>query len=165
MALALACAGTIERPAPPAGPPLGTAEAVLGPVVGHVPDRSARIWVEVDRPGRLEVVLTAPDDVRETAEVAIGGDHIAILEVDGLEAATRYRARLSLEGAPIRLDPPLEFRTFPRLEAPSRIRIALVSCARVSWDSVQSAWLAVAADRPDAVLWWETTAIWNTPTR
>lgn len=142
-----ACAGTAERTAAP--------RILLGPMVGHVTDESARIWLEVDRPGRLEIVLTAADGEQRAGAVdlrdAAGG--IAIAEVGDLEPATRYRARLRLDGAPLAPDPAVEFRTFPRPGAPSKLRIALVSCARVPWDSIQSSWLAVAAERPDAVLW------------
>ena len=34
------------------------ARIVLGPMVGHVTDGTARLWLETDRPGRLSVVLT-----------------------------------------------------------------------------------------------------------
>lgn len=122
-------------------------------MVGHVTDESARIWLEVDHPGWLEVVLLAPDGEREERAVDVPERGIALVDFDDLEPATRYQARLSLDGAPLPVRPEVEFRTFPRPGAPSRIRIALVSCARVPWDSVQAAWRAVAAEDPDAVLW------------
>jgi alkaline phosphatase D len=81
------------------------------------------------------------------------GGGIALVDVVDLDPATPYRARLSLDDAPIAVDPPLAIRTFPRPGEPSRVKIVLVSCARVPWDSVQSSWAAVAAERADAVLW------------
>jgi alkaline phosphatase D len=150
MVLAFAgCAGTRERE------PVRDTRFVLGPMVGHVTDTSARIWSEVDRQGRLAVTLTAEDGEVEEARIRIrpsrGG--IGVLDVEGLEPATVYRARFTLDGAPLPADPTVEFQTFPNPQTPSRVRIALVSCARVSWDSVQSAWLAVAAEQPDAIVW------------
>jgi alkaline phosphatase D len=124
-------------------------------MVGHVTEASARLWVETDRPGDLSVTLT--DAVGEAPEgsTRIDGPHggIALVDVAGLRPSTVYRARFALDGAPLDVDPPVEFRTFPAPDAPSRVRIALVSCARVPWDSIQPAWRAVAADRPDAIVW------------
>lgn len=124
-------------------------------MVGHVTDGTARLWLETDRPGLVGVALTdTAGQVKEgTTWIEDPGGGIALVDVAGLEASTTYRARFALDGAPLDVDPPVEFRTFPQPGAPSRVRIALVSCARVPWDSVQPAWRAVAAERPDAILW------------
>jgi alkaline phosphatase D len=124
-------------------------------MAGHVTESSARIWVELDRPGRVTAELADPDGEtkRGAADVRGSGGGIALVDVVDLDPATPYRARLSLDDAPIAVDPPLAIRTFPRPGEPSRVKIVLVSCARVPWDSVQSSWAAVAAERADAVLW------------
>ena len=154
LALLAACA---RAELPPAGerPAASPARVVLGPMVGHVTESSARIWVKLDQPGRLTVELTDPEGETErgAADVRESDGGIALVDVAGLGPATRYRARLSVDGMPIAVDPPLEVRTFPMPREPSRVRIVLVSCARVPWDSVQSSWAAVAAERADAVLW------------
>ena len=151
----LGCAGTGGRVPPQEGPPPRAAQFDLGPMVGHVTDTTARVWVDVDRGGLLTMILTDPDGRFVESETRIAGlrDGIALVDVAGLEPATKYGARFTLDGSPIPIDPPLVFRTFPRPGAPSRIRIAFVSCARVPWDSVQPAWRAVAADEPDAIVW------------
>jgi alkaline phosphatase D len=158
MLAALAFLAACARPGlPPAGePPVGGhVRAVLGPMAGHVTESSARIWVELDRPGRVTAELADPDGEtkRGAADVRGSGGGIALVDVVDLDPATPYRARLSLDDAPIAVDPPLAIRTFPRPGEPSRVKIVLVSCARVPWDSVQSSWAAVAAERADAVLW------------
>jgi alkaline phosphatase D len=144
-----ACASAEQRPA------AGEARIALGPMVGHVTDRTARFWLEVDRPGQLRVVLTAGDGGVEegAAEVQGARGGIALVDVDDLEPSTAYRARFDLDGIPLAVEPGVEFRTFPPPRSPSRVRIALVSCARVPWDSIQPAWHAVAAERPDAIVW------------
>ncbi|HET9332942.1 MAG TPA: alkaline phosphatase D family protein [Gemmatimonadota bacterium] len=136
-------------------PATGPTRVVLGPMVGHVTESSARIWVELDRPGRLSVELTdAEGETERGVADARGFDGgIALVDVTDLDPGTSYRARLSVDGMQVTVDPPLEIRTFPRPAEPSRVRIVLVSCARVGWDSIQSSWAAVAAERPDAVLW------------
>lgn len=150
-----ACGGAaIRTPAAETAGAAAGGRVVLGPMVGHVTEASARIWVEVDRSGTLAVELTDPEGAVERGAAVISADGgIGVLDVEGLDPGTTYRARLALDGAPLTVAPPLEFRTFPRPGEPSVVRIALVSCARVSWDSVQSSWAAVAAERPDVVLW------------
>jgi alkaline phosphatase D len=154
LALLAACARA-ELPPPGERPAAGAARVVLGPMVGHVTESSARIWVALDRPGRLTVELTDPEGEAErgAADVRESEGGIALVDVADLDPATRYRAWLSVDGTPIALDPGLEIRTFPMPSEPSRVRIVLVSCARVSWDSVQSSWAAVAAERADVILW------------
>ena len=150
-----ACAGA-ERVSPPSAERVGGgARIVLGPMVGHVTDRTARLWVETDRGGELSVVLTGPDGSARRSVIRIGGAEggVGLVDVGALEPATEYEARFALDGVALAVELPIAFRTFPPAGAPSRIRIALVSCARVPWDSVQPAWGAVAADEPDAILW------------
>ena len=124
-------------------------------MVGHVTDTTARIWVDVDRDGLLGVILTGAGRGGVKGETRIAGspDGIALLEIAGLEPATEYAARFTLDGTPLPVEPPVVFRTFPRPATSARIRIAFVSCARVTWDSIQPAWSAVAADEPDAIVW------------
>ena len=154
-ALALLACTRAELPPPGVQPAAGPARVVLGPMVGHVTEASARIWVELDRPGRLTVELTDPEGETErgAADVRGLGGGIALVDVADLDPGTSDHARLSMDGLQIAVDPPLEIRTFPRPTDPSRVRIVLVSCARVAWDSIQSSWAAVAAERADAVLW------------
>lgn len=144
-----ACASAEQRAAP------GEARVVLGPMVGHVTDRTARLWLEVARPGEVKVVLTAQDGGVQEGEAEVRGERggIVLLDVEDLEPSTAYRARFELDGIPLLVEPGIEFRTFPPPRSPSRVRIALVSCARVPWDSIQPAWHAVAAERADAIVW------------
>ena len=154
LAFLAACAGA-ELPPGGERPSAEPARVVLGPMVGHVTEASARIWVELDRPGKLTVELTDPEGETERGAADVRGfdGGIALVDVADLDPGTSYRARLSVDGMPITVDPPLEIRTFPMPSEPSRVRIVLVSCARVAWDSIQSSWAAVAAERADVVLW------------
>ena len=135
----------------PSGPP----RILLGPMVGHTTDRSATVWLQTDRPGRVRVELIGANGDREDSELDVLAEdgHTAIVQVGGLDPATEYSGRVSLDGAPLRLEPELHFRTFPPTGEPGRFRIALVSCARTDWDSVQTIWRTIARDRPDVVVW------------
>lgn len=122
-------------------------------MVGHTTDRSTSLWVKVDRPGVVRAVVTGENGDVEDGRRGTDGTGITVIEVDGLDPATRYAVRFEIDGSRLVSDPPVEFRTFPRQEAPARLTIALVSCARVPWDSVQTIWRAIDADRPDLVVW------------
>lgn len=144
-----------ETRAPTAAAPsgVGAPSIVLGPMVGHTTSESVRLWVKADRPGDLHAVLTGENGDVEDGRVRTDGSGIGVVDVDGLDPDVRYAARFELDGFQLPADPPVLFRTFPPAGRPGRYTIALVSCARVPWDSIQPAWRAIEADRPDAVLW------------
>ncbi len=65
--------------------------ALLGPMVGLATDTSARFWLQVDRPGRVEATLTADGGGRATggAEARAEDGNIVVVHVGGLAPATR----------------------------------------------------------------------------
>ena len=65
---------------------------LLGPVLRHVDDTSALVWVQTDRRCRVEVLGCTAD----TFEVA--GLHYAIVVVTGLEPDTRHPYEVHLDG-------------------------------------------------------------------
>ncbi len=125
----------------------------LGPMVGHVTDTSAWIWLRPAGSAELDAEAIGPDGRVVEGELDVRAGAPAILRLEGLEPDTRYTVRLEANDRPVRMDPGIALRTFPAPGEPTRLRIALVSCARVLWDSIQPIWTAVAADRPDVVLW------------
>jgi alkaline phosphatase D len=128
---------------------------LLGPMVGHTTERSVRLWLQLDRPGRLDVTLTGDDGQFERGWAIAHPEegNVAVVQVDGLAPRTSYTARFALDGRELEVDPRVELRTFPPAGVAGRYRIALVSCARMAWDSVQTIWTAIARDRPDVVVW------------
>ncbi|HUP00090.1 MAG TPA: alkaline phosphatase D family protein [Gemmatimonadota bacterium] len=160
---ALACAPPVVRPGADGERPREIATRgesgpsfLLGPMVGHATDTSVRFWVRTDRPGRLgAIVMEAGGDEVEGRAILLDAATAStgVVQVDGLEPAAPYSARFELDGRPMATDGPVSFRTFPEPGSPIRLRIALVSCARVAWDSVQTIWTRIADDRPDVVLW------------
>ena len=125
----------------------------LGPMVGHTTDTSAWIWVQPRGPLELDAEASGPEGAVAEAELNAAGQAPVLLRLEGLLPDTPYTVRLEADDRPVQMEPELAFRTFPRPGDPTRLRIALVSCARVLWDSTQTIWGAIAADRPDVVLW------------
>jgi alkaline phosphatase D len=126
---------------------------VLGPMVGHTTDTSAWIWVQPRGPVELDAEAIDPEGVAVGAELDAPDEVPVILRLEGLQPGTPYTVRLEADDRPVRMDPEIAFQTLPQPGEPTRLRIVLVSCARVFWDSTQTIWGAIAADRPDVVLW------------
>lgn len=157
--LALACAsrdGTLSIPDRERAAPVPVlADSVLerGPMVGHTTGTSSWIWLQAATPVQLEAEAIGPDGGTVEAKIETETGASALLRLEGLVSDTRYTVRLEADDRPVELEPDISFRTFPAPGEPTRLRIALVSCARVLWDSIQPIWTAIAADRPDVVLW------------
>ena len=85
------------------------AELILGPMLRHVSETSATIWVETNERCTVEILG------RSTATFCVAGHHYALVVLEGLEAASSFEYRVTLDG---------ELR-WPRADSslpPSRIR-------------------------------------------
>ncbi|MGI8329999.1 alkaline phosphatase D family protein [Actinomadura scrupuli] len=113
---------------------------VLGPLLRHVGERTATIWVETDRPCEVRVTCdgSAPDATART--FTLHDHHYALVEVEGLEpgSATPYRVSLDDEtvwpepGSPF---PDSRLRTLGGQGTP--LRLTFGSC-RVAPASIES---------------------------
>ena len=69
------------------------AELVLGPILRHVGERDATVWVEVDEACQVEVLgHTEPT-------FCVEGHHYALVCIAGLEPGSRFEYEVSLDGA------------------------------------------------------------------
>lgn len=85
------------------------AQLILGPMLRHVSETAATIWVETTERCTVEILE------KSTATFCVAGHHYALVIVEGLEAATSIEYRVTLDG---------ELR-WPRADSalpPSRIR-------------------------------------------
>ncbi len=103
---------------------------VLGPLLRHVGESTATVWVETDRPCR---VLVRAGDVEAGAETfTIHGHHFALVEVGGLAPGARVPYQVELNGARVW---PEEGSTFPdsqlrTLDPSGTLRVSFGSCRR-----------------------------------
>jgi len=106
---------------------------ILGPVVGHVTDTTARILLETDKATtiRLDAKTAAHPPVSVEA-AAKGKGFPTVFELKGLKPGTAYS--VSIEGA---TPPPVQTATFKTISARSEgpTRIAIISCNKVFFDS------------------------------
>ncbi len=68
------------------------ANLVLGPVLRHVGETDATVWVETDEPCEVEVLGHAEETF------CVAGHHYALVGVDGLEPKTRTEYEVALDG-------------------------------------------------------------------
>lgn len=99
---------------------------VHGPMLGAVTDRSARVWVRTSGEAEVQVsVGTSPDAIRaigESVRSSEANDFTAVALVDGLQPASRYHYRLTINGK--ELTPTYTFRTFPNAGEPCQFTVA-----------------------------------------
>ena len=99
-------------------------ELLLGPLLRHVGETDALVWVETTAPCEVEVL-----GARERT-FCVCDHHYALVHCEGLSPGTRYEYEVRLDGAPAwplpASDfPPSGFRTLP---AAGPLRIAFGSC-------------------------------------
>src|SRR5690348_11442884 len=99
---------------------------VLGPVLRHVGETTAVLWMQLDRPATVSALGCST----RTFEVA--GHHYALLTVTGLEPDTEYAYEVAVDGEvawPPRVSPfpPSSLRTRGP-EAARRHRVIFGSC-------------------------------------
>jgi phosphodiesterase/alkaline phosphatase D-like protein len=85
----------------------------LGPLLRHVGERDATVWVETD--SHCEVVVSAGGIVGRERTFAVAGHHYAVVVLNGLEPGSSTPYAVALDGEAVW---PLSDSTFP----PSRIR-------------------------------------------
>ena len=95
----------------------------LGPVLRHVTETSATIWVETNAPGR--VTVTAGDLSASADTFEVHGHHYALCDLTGLLPGRAVEYRVSVDGTPVWPEagsphPPSLLRT-PDPSAPQRL--------------------------------------------
>ena len=68
------------------------ADLVLGPILRHVGERDATVWVETDEACQVEVL----DHTEPT--FCVDGHHYALVCIEGLEPGSRFEYEVSLDG-------------------------------------------------------------------
>jgi hypothetical protein len=110
--------------------PLAGADLVAGPMVGHVTDKSARLWMEFPVAG--QVTVTAFDVVHNEP---VGGMRIGVegptpfvcdVPISGLQPNHAYRVEVKLNGETVKL-PEIALRTAPETGEEATFTVAFGS--------------------------------------
>lgn len=112
----------------------GAATLAGGPMAGPATAARVGVWLMTDAPAQVQLEYWPhgqPDAARRSAPVAVSPErgHTARVDLDGLQAATRYAYRVLLDGSPVELDEEPAFTTAPaNPAAPRDLVIATGSC-------------------------------------
>ena len=101
---------------------------VLGPLLRHVDETSACVWVETDGPGL--VTLEAGDHQAESRTFRVHDHHYALVCVDGLSPGTKTPYTVSIDGEQVWPEPdsPYPPPLIPTLDHAKPLRLAFGSC-------------------------------------
>ncbi|HEX5861460.1 MAG TPA: alkaline phosphatase D family protein [Nocardioides sp.] len=101
---------------------------VLGPLLRHVDETSACVWVETDGPG--VVTLSADEHRAESRTFGAHGHHYALVCVEGLAPGTKTPYTVSIDGEQVWPDPdsPYPPSVIPTLDHSKPLRMAFGSC-------------------------------------
>ena len=101
---------------------------VLGPLLRHVDETSACVWVETDAPG--VVTLSADEHRAESRTFGVHGHHYALVCVEGLTPGTKTPYTVSIDGEQVWPEPdsPYPPSMIPTLDHSKPLRMAFGSC-------------------------------------
>ncbi|WP_457204079.1 alkaline phosphatase D family protein [Nocardioides sp. HB32] len=138
---------------------------MLGPLLRHVDDTSATIWVETD--GAAVVTVTAGERTASAPTFAAHGHHYALVEVTGLPPGSHTEYTVDVDGARAWPSDDPELADFPpsvipTLEYAKPLRLAFGSCrVSVPHDAEGNAEFGVDALRAYALFMAGRTASWS----
>lgn len=139
----------------------GYPRLMQGPMVGALAPTEVKIWVRTSGPYAVTVQYDTDPELaspRETEpiETTKADDYTGVVVVSGLEPATEYFYRITVDGIRDRYLEQLEpfrFETAPPPDEAANLRIAFGSCPKYQDDRIQPIWPWVAHYRPDILFW------------
>ncbi len=118
---------------------------VLGPMLGHVSDSDARIWVKASGESKLSVRISEAEDLSHARRLT--GDSLAepsaftgTVTVGGLQPDHRYYYSIFLDGKPAMVAPYPSFVTAPKPGTKGHLRFAFTSCSGYSAHDPAASW-------------------------
>ncbi len=132
-------------------------DIVAGPMVGHVTDKSARVWMQLSTSGELSVSCIEVDSGREVSGVKVdvegGSPFIFDTPLNNLLPNKNYRIEVKLDDRILKLpEPPLVIRTAPPAGEIATFNIAFGSCMNPHGRGTAPIFKAVTALEPRAFL-------------
>ncbi len=127
---------------------------LLGPILGPIDSTSAMIWMRGATAGSYLLEVTPAgggESVRIPASAEEKDDLCLHWKVPNLQPATKYTYRIVKQNQPVAENAEQSFVTAPNADLPTRLRLAVSSCAREDEGS-RAVWQRMATENSDAVL-------------
>ena len=107
---------------------------ILGPMLGHVSETEANVWIRGSGPARWGVQISESPDLAHSRRIlgrdlAEGEGFNSSVSIPGLHAGQRYHYTVLLNGKPAILPPYPSFTTAPAPGGPQHLRFAFISCS------------------------------------
>lgn len=124
-----------------------------GPMLGHVSDSRANIWIRIKRGTTLTGVATQGDTTHEITHWQDRGADCHVLGFSGLQPATKTTVTLTAEreGSDPE-DVTVNFRTYPVPSETGQVRLAFGSCSKISQYPSGPIYDAIAEESPELMI-------------
>ena len=135
------------------GPPIATAKPRLiqaGPMVGHVSDSEATVWIRIKQGSSLSGSAIQGKTTFQHTGITDLDDGFYLVRFTGLAPASATRITIDVERAEVKESSRLAFRTYlPSTSTTGKVRIAFGSCSKLSQFDSAPIYHAIAKEDPD----------------
>ncbi len=124
-----------------------------GPMIGHVSDSTASVWIRIKHGARITGTASQGDQAHPITHWQDLGVDCHVLGFSGLKAATETTATLRVErdgDSPEEVT--VQFRTYPAPSETGHVRIAFGSCSKLSQYPKAPIYNTIAEENPDMML-------------
>lgn len=121
-----------------------------GPMVGHVSDSTAQIWIRLKRGAELTGSATQNGKVHEITHWSDRGADCHVIGFTGLQAGTPTAVSLTAQrdgSDPETVE--LNFKTYPAPSTTGQVRLAFGSCSKISQYPKGPIYSAIAKEAPE----------------
>ena len=124
-----------------------------GPMIGHVDDDEARIWIRVKAGAVITASLWQSDRVYRPTRIEDLESGFRVLHFSQISAATESSVQLEVTRDGSKLETAsVAFSTAPAPSATGLLRVAFGSCSKVSQYKTGPIYSAIATEKPDMAL-------------
>lgn len=141
--------GMVTAQAKQSGPKLVHA----GPMIGHVTDTTASVWIRIKRGAQLEGIARQGNATHAITHWEDRGADCHVVGFTGLKPSTDTVVDLSLEregSEPEEVS--LEFKTYPEPADTGTVRLAFGSCSKISQYPKGPIYQAITDEAPEAMI-------------
>ncbi len=131
----------------------GPALIHAGPMVGHVTDTTAHVWIRIKQGTKLTGVAVQGESSHKITHWQDRGANCHVLGFQGLQPATETQVTLTAtrNGSDAE-EATLRFRTYPTPSTTGKVRLAFGSCSKISQYPSGPIYDAIARENPNMMI-------------
>ena len=117
---------------------LSASSLILGPMVGHVNDQSAKIWCALDEKGEIKLTISEDPKLKDARVITRKDFEMGSISIDGLKPDTVYHYQI--QAHQYSKSDPSFFRTMKPAGRNLKLRFLFSSCSGKSGSDEEAAW-------------------------